>query len=235
MSGTLQYYCFDTIDDNYVYIDDDKQPHNTFSYHNLNSLISLTSAEPPLERIEQTSFDGKLLLIGKLQCLCCNLHLDCLMYIYTSGTEGLPKAAIIKHSRFIWMGAAVKYMVLIRSADVLYTSLPLYHLAGGTVGICQCLTFGNTMAIRNKFSASNFWKDCVKYKCTVSRHLCVALSEFLNHSFARWPSISARYADIFWRSQSLPTTGPTRFVSCLEMDFAPVYGQILFLASTSNK
>ena len=92
---------------------------------------------------------------------------DRLLYIYTSGTEGLPKAAIIKHSRFIWMGAAVKYMVRIESQDVLYTSLPLYHLAGGTVGVCQSVIFGNTMAIRNKFSASNFWKDCVKYKCTV--------------------------------------------------------------------
>ena len=65
------------------------------------------------------------------------------------------------------MGAAVKYMVQIHSDDVLYTSLPLYHLAGGTVGVCQSVIFGNTMAIRNKFSASNFWKDCIKYKCTV--------------------------------------------------------------------
>lgn len=91
-----------------------------------------------------------------------------MLYIYTSGTEGLPKAAIIKHSRFIYMGAGSHYMLAMTEEDILYTSLPLYHLAGGTVGVCQAAIFGNTMVIRSKFSASNFFKDCVKYRCTVS-------------------------------------------------------------------
>ncbi|CAG2169858.1 unnamed protein product [Oppiella nova] len=96
---------------------------------------------------------------------------DRLFYIYTSGTTGLPKAAIIKHSRYIWMGSAIKNMIRLRDDDVLYTSLPLYHLAGGTLGTCQSLIFGNPMAIRNKFSASNFWKDCIKYNCTAAQYI----------------------------------------------------------------
>ncbi len=91
-----------------------------------------------------------------------------MLYIYTSGTTGMPKAAIIKNSRYIWMGSAVKNMLKLGKNEVIYTSLPLYHLAGGTLGTCQCLIFGNSMAIRSKFSASNFWKDCIKYNCTVS-------------------------------------------------------------------
>lgn len=97
--------------------------------------------------------------------------LDCLLYIYTSGTEGLPKAAIIKNSRFIYMGAAVRYMININKNDILYTSLPLYHLAAGTLGVCQGVIFGNTVVIRNKFSASNFWKDCIRYNCTVAQYI----------------------------------------------------------------
>ncbi|XP_017463175.1 PREDICTED: long-chain fatty acid transport protein 1-like, partial [Rhagoletis zephyria] len=96
---------------------------------------------------------------------------DRLLYIYTSGTEGLPKAAIIKHSRFIYMGAGSHYMLAMTEEDILYTSLPLYHLAGGTVGVCQAAIFGNTMVIRSKFSASNFFKDCVKYRCTVAQYI----------------------------------------------------------------
>ncbi|OTF69534.1 hypothetical protein BLA29_006302, partial [Euroglyphus maynei] len=96
------------------------------------------------------------------------LFQDRLLYIYTSGTEGMPKAAIIKNSRFIYMGAATRFMININSADVLYICLPLYHLAGGTIGVCQGVVFGNTIAIRSKFSASNFWKDCIQYQCTVS-------------------------------------------------------------------
>ncbi|KAI2803774.1 hypothetical protein BLOT_007910 [Blomia tropicalis] len=152
----MEYFCYDTADrdDNYVHVDGiDTSSRDGFEYKSLNNLIGSISDESPEERINLADFTDRLL------------------YIYTSGTEGLPKAAIIKHSRFIWMGAAVKYMIRIYNDDILYTSLPLYHLAGGTVGVCQSLIFGNTMAIRNKFSASNFWKDCVKYKCTVGQYI----------------------------------------------------------------
>ena len=49
-----------------------------------------------------------------------------------------------------------------------YDPLPLYHSAGGVVGIGLMTVFGATVAIRRKFSVRNFWKDCVNYKCNVS-------------------------------------------------------------------
>lgn len=59
----------------------------------------------------------------------------------------------------------------ISESDIQYTALPLYHSAGGTLGIGQALCFGTSVALRKKFSASNFWKDCVKYEVTVSKSL----------------------------------------------------------------
>ena len=53
----------------------------------------------------------------------------------------------------------------------IYTCLPLYHLAGGVLGTCQCLIFGDTMSIAKKFSASKFWSDCIKYKCTSAQYI----------------------------------------------------------------
>ncbi|RWS08286.1 Long-chain fatty acid transport protein 1-like protein [Dinothrombium tinctorium] len=96
---------------------------------------------------------------------------DRLYYIYTSGTTGLPKAAIIKHCRYLWMGSALKFMLNLKDDEIIYTTIPLYHLAGGTVGTCQCVVFGNSMAIRHKFSASNFWKDCIKWNCTAAQYI----------------------------------------------------------------
>ena len=51
---------------------------------------------------------------------------------------------------------------------VIYNPLPLYHSAGGVVGIGIMLVFGATVAIRKKFSVRNFWKDCVYFNCNVS-------------------------------------------------------------------
>lgn len=66
------------------------------------------------------------------------------------------------------MSTALTCMIDIRQDDIVYNPLPLYHSAGGMVGIGQTICHGISVALRRKFSASNFWPDCVKYKCTVS-------------------------------------------------------------------
>ena len=53
-------------------------------------------------------------------------------------------------------------------SDIIYTSLPLYHTNANTLGMGQMIVLGCTVALRKKFSASNFWDDCIKYQCTVS-------------------------------------------------------------------
>ncbi|RWS16101.1 solute carrier family 27 member 4-like protein [Dinothrombium tinctorium] len=93
---------------------------------------------------------------------------DHLFYIFTSGTTGLPKAVIIKNSRYLFMSTVVKMMLGVRDDDVLYTCIPLYHMAGGAIGTGNCLVHGTSMAIRHKFSASKFWSDCIKYNCTLN-------------------------------------------------------------------
>ena len=122
---------------------------------------------------------------------------DSLMYIYTSGTTGLPKPAVIKHNRYKNRNSKLHALNLIRylplhclvllfepfryaigsifygnmnsftSEDVLYTCLPIYHTAGGLCAIGQALYNGTTVAIRKKFSANEFWTDCIKYNATV--------------------------------------------------------------------
>jgi solute carrier family 27 (fatty acid transporter), member 1/4 len=67
------------------------------------------------------------------------------------------------------MGSAKSFNIL--PSDRVYISMPLYHTSAGIIGIGQMLITGCGCAIRKKFSASNFWKDCVKYECTVSQYI----------------------------------------------------------------
>lgn len=59
-------------------------------------------------------------------------------------------------------------LVGVRSSDVLYGPLPLYHTAGGNIGVGMVLCDGASLALRKKFSVSNYMPDCEKYGCTVS-------------------------------------------------------------------
>ena len=56
----------------------------------------------------------------------------------------------------------------VRNDDVVYCPMPLYHSAAGIVGVGMCFIAGCTLSLRRKFSASNFWDDCVETKATVS-------------------------------------------------------------------
>ncbi|XP_018058160.1 PREDICTED: long-chain fatty acid transport protein 4 isoform X2 [Atta colombica] len=118
----------------------------------LNTLLLDTSAVPP--RIQEKS----------------GYH-DKLLYIYTSGTTGLPKAAVITNSRYIFITSSLHYMGTLRKSDRIYTPLPLYHTAGGIMAVGLALIHGHTTVIRKKFSASAYFADCIKYKCTVSQYI----------------------------------------------------------------
>ncbi|XP_051632296.1 long-chain fatty acid transport protein 2-like [Manacus candei] len=92
------------------------------------------------------------------------------MYIYTSGTTGLPKAAVVTELKLM-MVASLACMCGLRRDDVVYTTLPLYHSAGLLVGLAGCLNIGATCVLRSKFSASQFWADCRRYKVTVIQYV----------------------------------------------------------------
>lgn len=79
---------------------------------------------------------------------------------------------VFNSDRFNYMTVAVNQFMNLTDQDVLYDCLPLYHTAGGVVGVGQMIIAGTTLVIKKKFSASRFWDDCVEYKCTVgTKHL----------------------------------------------------------------
>ncbi|XP_064107714.1 long-chain fatty acid transport protein 1-like isoform X1 [Macrobrachium nipponense] len=96
---------------------------------------------------------------------------DKMVYIYTSGTTGLPKAAVIKHSRAAFAAIGMRTMIGVTSSDIIYDPLPLYHTAGGILGVGQTLLQGNSTVIRRKFSVSQYWLDCAKYGCTAAQYI----------------------------------------------------------------
>ncbi|KAJ1136946.1 hypothetical protein NDU88_003359 [Pleurodeles waltl] len=92
------------------------------------------------------------------------------LYIFTSGTTGLPKAAIIKH-RNLCLGPTMFEICRVTSEDVIYTSMPLYHASALVLGLHGCISLGATCILRSKFSVSQFWEDCRKHRVTVIQYV----------------------------------------------------------------
>ena len=105
--------------------------------------------------------------------------IDPLILIYTSGTTGLPKAAVITHIRSLGAGLVFARLGNMTNHDTIYTALPLYHSAGGMIGVGSTFTTGAKMVVRRKFSATHFISDCQKHGCTVAQYIGEALRYLL--------------------------------------------------------
>ncbi|XP_053209869.1 long-chain fatty acid transport protein 4-like isoform X2 [Panonychus citri] len=95
---------------------------------------------------------------------------DPCFYAYTSGTTGLPKAAIIKHLRVFYAAVGISFAAGVRSKDILYVPLPLYHMIG-VFGATVPIVTRCTSVMRHKFSVSKYWDEFNRNKCTVAVYI----------------------------------------------------------------
>jgi len=94
-----------------------------------------------------------------------------LCLIYTSGTTGLPKASVVKHLRFLMAGLMFAESLGITAQDRIYCTLPLYHSAGGMVGLGLSWHSGAALVIRRRFSVQRWWPDICEANCTVAQYI----------------------------------------------------------------
>ena len=96
---------------------------------------------------------------------------DTALYIFTSGTTGLPKAARFTHMRMLYMMYGFAGALNTTPRDRTYIALPLYHATGGICAVGMALTVGGALILRRKFSAHEFWDDCRTYRATIFQYI----------------------------------------------------------------
>jgi len=109
---------------------------------------------------------------------------DRALYIFTSGTTGLPKAANISHARVLQWTHWFAGMMDAQPEDRMYNCLPMYHSIGGVLVPGATLVGGGSVVIREKFSASQFWNDVIRWDCTMFQYI----GEFCRYLLQAAPS-----------------------------------------------
>lgn len=90
----------------------------------------------------------------------------CLL-LYTSGTTGPSKAAMIPH-RFVLRQAQIFIDGLeLRSDDVLYCPYPMFHLDATVMTIAPALLLRGVAALGERFSVSRYWDEVRALQATV--------------------------------------------------------------------
>jgi fatty-acyl-CoA synthase len=94
----------------------------------------------------------------------------CLL-IFTSGTTGLPKAAVYSHMRWMSIGDVMEVTLEATTEDVFYCCLPLYHGAAATSVTATALRVGGSIVIRRKFSVREFWNDIRRHRVSIFQYI----------------------------------------------------------------
>lgn len=101
------------------------------------------------------------------------------MLIFTSGTTGEPKAAIVSSMRTAMAGKVLAQMRGLGSKDVGYLAMPLFHSNAHMAGVAPILAAGGTWSMRRKFSASAFLPDVRKFGVTYFNYVGKPLTYIL--------------------------------------------------------
>ena len=107
--------------------------------------------------------------------------MDTFAYVFTSGTTGLPKAAVRTH--YGMFGGAYSYGLLMTSMkpeDTIYIPLPFFHTTALSVAWPAAFSGGAAVAIGRKFSVSQFWDEIRRYNATMFAYVGEMCSYLMN-------------------------------------------------------
>lgn len=91
--------------------------------------------------------------------------------IFTSGTTGFPKAAIVSWAKITVGGEWVSRWLGLGRKDRFYTCMPLYHSTAGVLGVGTCLIAGCTFVLGHRFSNRTFWPEVRDAQATVIQYV----------------------------------------------------------------
>jgi acyl-CoA synthetase (AMP-forming)/AMP-acid ligase II len=117
---------------------------------------------------------------------------DTAMILYTSGTTGRPKGAMLAHCNIVHSAMVYESCMQLTPADRSIAAVPLGHVTGVVANIMAMARCAGALVIVTEFKAAEFLKVAARERITHSvmvpamYNLCLLQADFGSHDLSAW-------------------------------------------------
>jgi len=104
---------------------------------------------------------------------------DAAVILYTSGTTGRAKGAVLTHANLVWNAERIAEWLALGPADRVFTTMPLFHVNAIVVGLLAPLVAGGAAIIADRFRAERFWTSVARHRATTGGTVPTMLARLL--------------------------------------------------------
>lgn len=118
-----------------------------------------------------------------------NPHVDLsapLLIVYTSGTTGRPKGAVLRQEALVWNAVMSQHMHDMTAQDHVLTVLPLFHVGGLNIQTTPALQLGATVTLHPRFAPDAVLAAFRHDKPTLTVLVPATMQAVIEHP--AWPS-----------------------------------------------
>lgn len=106
---------------------------------------------------------------------------DDLLIVYTSGTTGRPKGAVLAQSALLWNGYNSIHAHDLSQADHVLTVLPMFHVGGLNNQTLPALLAGASVTLQRRFDPARWLADVALRKPTISLLVPATMQALISH------------------------------------------------------